>query len=72
MDVSEFELSKVIADALCLSFKKHSNNFPDFDTLGAEVAVTISKRLKDVNKNKEAYQEYFKIEKGAFNFSSKK
>jgi len=71
LDVSEFELSKVIADAICVSFKANNNMFADFNTMGIDVAKIITTRFDHIERNPKAYKQYFEIEQSSFNFNSR-
>jgi len=60
--LTERQFGKLLADAAAKVFVSNNRTFPDFNTMGAEMASIIKDRAKNIDNNSKAYENYFSLE----------
>lgn len=60
--LTQKQFGKILADAAAKVFASNGRNFPDFNTMGREMAQIVQERAKQIESNPEAYEKYFDLE----------
>lgn len=61
-NITQGQFGKILADAAAKVFVSNGRMFPDFDTLGLEMAAIVKERTDHIQRNPEAYANYFELE----------
>jgi len=61
-NITQGQFGKILADAAAKVFVSNGRTFPDFNTLGLEMARIVKERTDHIERNPEAYANYFELE----------